>query len=100
VRQQLLGDVAALLTGLRCAVMLDYAPGATPQQLAQALAPLQQALPGWTGEEGGEVNTEGDPAMLCCAEPSEKRGSGQCEEGTDHTRLRAYSVSGVTQEEK
>lgn len=49
VRQQLLGDLAALLTGLRCVVMLDYAPGATPQQLGQALAPLQQTLPGWAG---------------------------------------------------
>lgn len=52
VQQQLLGDLLALLTGLRPLLMLDYAPGATPGQLQQALAPLQTMLPGWTGAGG------------------------------------------------
>lgn len=51
VRQQLLGDLAALLSGLRVVLMLDYAPGTTPQQLlAAVLTPVQQALPAWQGE--------------------------------------------------
>lgn len=62
VRQQLLGDLAALLTGLRCVLMLDYAPGTTPQQLAQALAPLQTMLPGWRGEYSGLT---GRPCWRC-----------------------------------
>jgi hypothetical protein len=49
VRQQLLGDLAALLTGLRPLLMLDYAPVTSPLQLQQALAPLQTTWPTWTG---------------------------------------------------
>lgn len=49
VRHQFLGDLAALLSGLRVVLMLDYAAGITPQQLGEVLQPLQHTLPGWTG---------------------------------------------------
>jgi hypothetical protein len=44
-QQQLLGDLAALLCGLRAVVMLDYATGTNVQQLVQLLAPMQQQQP-------------------------------------------------------
>jgi hypothetical protein len=54
-----MADLAALLTGLRRVLMLDYVPGANPVLLSQALAPLQQTLPGWQGKVGcGGLRTE------------------------------------------
>jgi hypothetical protein len=47
---QLLLDLAALLSGLRPLIMLDYAAGVTPAQLTQVLQPLPQLLPQFQGE--------------------------------------------------
>lgn len=46
---QLLFDLAGLLSGLRSVIMLDTAPGATPDMVQQALQPLTELLPGFQG---------------------------------------------------
>jgi hypothetical protein len=61
VSGQFMPDLAALLSGLRSTVMLDYAPGVNPQQLRSVLGVLckllhdEQQSPAWrqfTGNPG------------------------------------------------
>lgn len=49
--QQLLFDIAGLLSGLRSLIMLDNAPGATPSLLQQVLEPVFELLPDFQGEQ-------------------------------------------------
>eukprot|EP00775_Hariotina_reticulata_P005467 gene5467-5702_t len=44
VRGQFMADLAALLSGLRNTVMLDYSPGVTPQQLRDVVGVLSQLM--------------------------------------------------------
>lgn len=61
--EQLLFDLAGLLSGLRSLIMLDTAPGATPAMLQQVLQPVAALLPGFSGDASVNSSGQGQPEL-------------------------------------